>query len=129
MNREIRFRAWDKRLNKMVDIQSIHWGGVVGNVSQTAIKTMDYHMGACSEGDTLVANRYELLQYTCLNDKNGVGIFEGDVVKIDADDFSHNFVEVIKDICHIFVGEPSTHWEIIGNIFANPELMEANGPH
>lgn len=75
MSREIRFRAWDKRSNKMVDIQSIHWGGAMGNFTKTAIKTMDYHLGACAEGDTLVADKYELMQFTGSKDIRGQDIY------------------------------------------------------
>ena len=80
----------------------------------------------------------ELMQYTGLKDKNGVKIFEGDIVKckvyaIDNETFEIDDIgEVVydDDCCAYFIqfNEGYIHltsaWnlEVIGNIYENPEL-------
>ena len=133
MKRPIKFRAWDKRGKQMIlTISQLHLesGMIVGH---------------CGKDETWVLNdknQYTLMQYTGLIDKNGKEIYEGDVVKIDCgysgDRFYKECIAIIKydapgfythnikekdgvvwqDACHYF-----EDFEIIGNIWENPELI------
>lgn len=83
-----------------------------------------------------------LMQSTGLHDKNGKEIFEGDVIAIEVDDtgtpinarvFQNSKIGVL--MFHVFednedvpmvelLEDNSVAFEIIGNIYENPELLE-----
>ena len=83
-----------------------------------------------------------LMQSTGLKDKNGKEIFEGDVIAIEVDDtgtpinarvFQNSKIGVL--MFHVFednedvpmvelLEDNSVAFEIIGNIYENPELLE-----
>ena len=116
MSRDIKFRAWDKKYLKMVgqkgaqDLFSLRSDGVPSN---------EY---------------YELMQYTGLNDKKGVEIYEGDILKpkngkprkviYHGGSFKHTSHSkrggkepLFPQLIHI------RQFEVIGNIYENLELL------
>jgi uncharacterized phage protein (TIGR01671 family) len=69
-----------------------------------------------------------LMQYTGLKDKNGVEIYEGDIVRFLDIDGVDSVTEVEFREGGFYPFAPDfIHWcnvEVIGNIYENPELLE-----
>lgn len=124
-----RYRAWDKIRKTMYevdDIMSIDFGK-----SEISVKTLFFERTNYYKFDDIV-----LMQSTGLTDKNGKEIFEGDILDSE-DGFLAGIVELRQDL-GMFVSTlikynnferlcnvaDSTY--IIGNIYENPELLEAN---
>lgn len=121
--REVKFRAFIKQLKLVVPVTDLYF----------ECKEVECDL-TNGQGETSVysINEIELMQYTCLKDKNGKEIFEGDVVITDEADgldqvkyykgafyieslSNHNFGdELLSDLIV----------EVIGNIHENPELLE-----
>lgn len=150
MNREIKFRVWDRALNKMITQENVKW-------LLDTVNTGDYYTDYTYSGeewypaydiltifdyfediqdryieDTSI-KRFELMQYTGLHDKNGKEIYEGDIVKIKYRDedigkviyeyngFSIDVTNMNKNYGRVdFV---NNFMEVIGNIYDNPELL------
>jgi len=124
--REIKFRAWNYTRNEMsYDIESIDFDK--GRVEQ--INTLQ---------DRILFPTKEavLMQYTGLKDKNGVEIYEGDIVEhpdyyragpVIFDEWYARFaVEADEDDESLALNKHTfgQEVEVIGNIYKNPELLE-----
>ncbi len=124
MNREIRFRAWDN------DFKVMHHFLEKSHLLPVSQPLHTY----------LNNERFEVMQYTGIKDRNGKEIFEGDVVKDSEQTYIVRFGEQIEvDIEFIgfyfehiydktfngaFSSFDSNVLEIIGNIYDNPELTK-----
>ncbi len=120
-----KFRAWDK------ETQSLRYVLVVDRLNDL----VDLDSGLIERQ----FDEVEIMQSTGLKDKNGVEIFEGDIVVNQYGNVGYvaylqqeaGFVVVLKKsdyrLGHRNTGESydvTTNHEVIGNIHSNPELLE-----
>jgi uncharacterized phage protein (TIGR01671 family) len=115
--REIKFRAWDSKNNKMILSEEYNTGAVI-NLEGNSAYTF-----------------WELNQYTGLKGKDDVEIYEGDVVEFETNHYDNKKIHRIAvewqgwysddfgEPCYI--GFKNVNWgmTVIGNIYQNPELI------
>ncbi len=121
MNQRIlKFRAWVNEntynaKNKMVIVSVLNEEGKIG-----------YRR---SNGSTSYLIPIQLMQFTGLHDKNGKEIWEGDIVTFTGLSRFHQTPFVIQwnEKCARYTDySPKDQAEVIGNIYENPELLQAN---
>jgi len=121
--REIKFKAWIMPYEMMVEVQRINFD----------VQTVEVQIG---EGDLYEFNfeEIELMRSTGLKDKNGVEIYEGDIVE----NYKKEIVEYenggFKPFTtntlgreYGYIPQDTTNWnevKVIGNIHESPELLE-----
>ena len=99
--------------------------------SETYIKDGD-GTWLCDESNDVVKVLPETVgQYTGLTDKNGVKIFEGDIVRECGGESCQGYYEIdnvltvkIPDTLINFEMSYDCEYKIIGNIYDNPELLK-----
>lgn len=110
--REIKFRAWDES-NGMI--------------------YPDFPKGSLRSADILT-RWTTVMQFTDLHDKNGKEIYEGDIVKAVYKGWGECWGEVVWVGCgyDVHMLQPTNDnfwdleddgWEVAGNIWENPELL------
>lgn len=103
----------------------------IGIVNQNMI-LVDFH----DTGDTeslFITDRIHVMQSTGLFDKNGVEVFDGDIMFYEQDCYQYTLVKydkdklafVLYDGCERLYHELWEPGEVIGNIYENPELLES----
>ena len=128
--RDIKFRAWDCVEEKIMPVETINF--------REQLVSID-------EGDNSTTDTFEmfvLMQYTGIKDKNGVEIYEGDILTfmnkkkasevVEWDDKGASFcMKSIKNESSsgagLYINEYGwCPYKVIGNIYENPELLEVN---
>lgn len=116
--KEVKFRAWDKENRMMIPVATV-------NIIWHRIVTID-------------KEKYILLQYIGLKDKNSKEIYEGDILKLHLtklpnpnpmEEFSGDEIYVLyrivlgDDQLNKVANITPDYVEVIGNIYENPELL------
>ncbi|MCK5602923.1 hypothetical protein KAR91_13660 [Candidatus Pacearchaeota archaeon] len=128
MNR-FKFRAWDTFTKKMI-FEGFH---VIGEVTcfNGIEQYGDEHPNPKYESSLMRLNDFVLMQCTGLKDKNGKEIYEGDIIannlvkgQIVFDGGSYKLLYPNNEKVEFVLYVPTLTFEIIGNIYENPEIME-----
>lgn len=133
--REIKFRAWDKRTKKMRQVIDIVFNaGMWLEPDDNTVKLIWVKGYDIIENKDIMMKRedkFELMQYTGLKDKNGTDIYEGDIVRQDDeywlvqyDNEDAMFTLYYDNVIENFSNMNSKWFEVIGNIYENPELFK-----
>ena len=134
MNRQLKFRIWDKQ-NKIF----IHEWDASHKRLAISLVGLVYHGGY---DDVLPENDYVVQQYTGLKDKNGKEIYEGDIVQYNVGSSYENMSFIVQwsgdSLGYILQSQSgdvlTNSWtpngnrfnfiELKGNIFENSELLK-----
>jgi len=136
MQREIKLRSWNKAWKCMYYLTGYHF------VGRTHIQL--YYLDADGDNATCTAliDNIIMMQYTGLKDKNGIEIYEGDILHHLWDSGNNIIKETVSEVKYSNGGfivddkkradwELSIHalssWaeiEVVGNVYNNPELIK-----
>lgn len=119
--REIKFRAWDKEDENMTSWESIN---------------LDFEY---SLEQFLEMDRFVMMQFTGLRDKNGKEIYEGDILgktsetsglsyryTVEWDSENARFMARGKHFQELVSDSLERGCKVIGNIYESPELLEVS---
>nr|DAN42585.1 MAG TPA: YopX protein [Caudoviricetes sp.] len=128
-----KFRAWHNELGRMMLVKTMFFFA-------NELEELELNDSIMNDNIPVYPDEIKLMQSTGLHDKNGKEIFEGDILGIETDEGVLN-VNIFWDSKHaLFMFESKKYneeellaelvegntypFEIIGNIYENPELLE-----
>lgn len=127
--KNFKFRAWDKEENKMWNVETLY-------IEDEWVKVNDGSIYGVTKD---LIRSYCLMQSTGLRDKNGVEIYEGDIVQHSEKPnpcFSSPFKVIQARTGEwrldnfrcgtVLAFSNQDELEVLGNIYENPELLEDN---
>lgn len=125
--KEIKFRAWRDATKKMFRLDELRWRNI-----GTPAEQMETQM--------MLATNFDIMQSTGLMDKNGVEIYEGDVVRFLFSEWEHHRDRVVSwdaDRAMFSTAQEGDedgeylgiipYCEVLGNVYENPELLQPPG--
>ncbi|EJR1552646.1 DNA-packaging protein [Enterococcus faecalis] len=125
-----KFRAWDNRSKKMWKVSTLHIEDEYVDLFEKNIYENPFNDPSAKFGDVI------LMQSTGLKDKNGVDVYQGDIIRCTRG-CPHEVIWLEEYGGTFFGGMPAWYlsglkkgyaWtgeeEVIGNIYENPELLE-----
>ena len=145
--RDLKFRAWDKTEKRMwwnvqnaYDMLGCHNAPL--NQGQDCDCKEGHYFPPNSFGGVLMDKNFEVMQFTGLKDREGVDIYEGDIVEDQFWSRDNIYSIVWVQECCSFMGSNNftllsdprdlssiKRLKVIGNIYANPELLTPAPSH
>ena len=116
--RDIKFRAWDTNSKKMFDYSKIQ----------------DYSLEQVERLNSANDPYTKFMQYTTLKDKNGIEIYEGDIILWYGGALKH--IPIYSEVkwnreearfsfgCKANSAYMFYNTEVVGNIYENPDLLK-----
>jgi len=134
-----KLRAWDKVGESICSVSEITYSGDLSYLSFVKLSGNNRLYGP----ESRLADDVIIMQSTGIKDKNGVEIYEGDILKLHAiflaPDDKIGYLEYSPKYGYSIIFEGNRlyrqeywastnklNYEVIGNIYENPELLEGH---